>query len=424
MSLPKIVNKLKGEFFFTLFANIFSYLITFCGSIIYVRLLGKHDFGVYTFAFNIISLFLLLNGFGAASGVLQYVSRAKDQFERVAVLQFAFKIGIFFNLLIALFIIAYALIFPLPIPAARPILLTMALFPVGRLYIDIFQAYLRASGQNRIQGYFLIINNSLLLLANIAGIMLFHLYGLIYFTYIAYVVMLIFSSWKFKLPTIIGFAKKDTSLINRKQFISYSFFTTLANAFSGLLFVLDIIIISYIVKEPQLIANYRVATIIPFAINFIPNIAVNYFYPEFAKNAHDPAKIRQLSRYIFLRMFAFSGATSFFLILLAKPLILLIFGKSYQDSILPFQIISFGYWIIASFRTINGNILAAMGKARLSFYLTGFILVVNIIVTYLMVKYYSINGAAIAVVFMYAFSSFIGYIALKLVLRNLEPTRG
>lgn len=424
MSLPKIVNKLKGEFFFTLFANIFSYLITFCGSIIYVRLLGKHDFGVYTFAFNIISLFLLLNGFGAASGVLQYVSRAKDQFERVAVLQFAFKVGIFFNLLIALFIIAYALIFPLPIPAARPILLTMALFPVGRLYIDIFQAYLRASGQNRIQGYFLIINNSLLLLANIVGIMLFHLYGLIYFTYIAYVVMLIFSSWKFKLPAIIGFAKKDTSLINRKQFISYSFFTTLANAFSGLLFVLDIIIISYIVKEPQLIASYRVATIIPFAINFIPNIAVNYFYPEFAKNAHDPAKIRQLSRYIFFRMFAFSGATSVLLILLAKPLILVIFGKSYQDSILPFQIISFGYWIIASFRTINGNILAAMGKARLSFYLTGFILVVNVIVTYLMVKYYSINGAAIAVVFMYAFSSLIGYISLKLVLSNLEPTLG
>ncbi|TXJ01323.1 MAG: hypothetical protein E6Q32_04710, partial [Neisseriales bacterium] len=209
-----------------------------------------------------------------------------------------------------------------------------------------------------------------------------------------------------------------------RQFISYSFFTTLSNAFSGLLFVLDTVIISYVVKDPQILASYRVATMIPFAINFIPNIAINYYYPEFAKNAHDPAKIRQLSRFVSQRMFIFSALVSLILIIAAKPLILTIFGSSYQDSILPFQIISFGYWIIATFRTVNGNILAALGKAKLSFYLTFIILLVNIITTYYLVLKYSMNGAALAIVVMYIFSSLVGYITLKLVLRDLECKNG
>lgn len=417
--LTKLLAKLKSEFVLVLFANLFSYLIAFSGSVIYVRLLGKAEFGIYTFAFGIVSLFLLVNGFGAASGVLQYVSKAKSDVERSGYLNFAFRSGILFNLAISLLLILYAFIIPLPMANARPILLGMALFPVGRLYIDIFQAYLRATGQNKLQAKFLIANNLVLLIVNVIGVAVFKLYGLVYFTYLGYILMYALSVIKFKLPAIKLVQQNDAN-IHKRAFLSYSFFTTLSNAFSGLLFVLDTIIISYIVKEPTLLATYKVATIIPFAINFIPNIAINYFYPQFVQNSANPRKVRELARYVSLRMFAFSTLVSLFLILAAKPLILLIFGANYSDSILPFQIISFGYWIIATFRTVNGNILAALGKAKLSFYLTFLILLVNIGITYLMVLRYSIVGAAVAVVLMYIFSSLVGYITLKLVLKNIE----
>lgn len=418
MNINTLVAKFKSEFFIVLLANVFSYFIAFSGSVIYVRLLGKSDFGLYTFAFNIISLFLLVNGFGAASGVLQYVSRAKNHNEQLNYLRFAFHGGMIFNLAIGVCIVGYALLMPLPLPAARPILLAMALFPVGRLYIDIFQSFFRATGQNKLQAEFSILNNALLLMVNVIGIVAFKLYGLIYFTYLGYGIMLLFSAWKFKLPKL--FTTFSYPAIKIREFISYSFFTTLSNAFSGLLFVLDIIIIGYVVKDTQLIAIYRVATIIPFAINFIPNIAVNYYYPEFAKNADNPAKIRSLARWVSLRMFLFSGTVSLLLIILAHPLINLIFGHGYNQSILPFQIISFGYWIIATFRTVNGNIIAALGKAKLSFYLTAVILLTNIAVTYFMVLKYSIVGAASAVVFMYGFSSLIGYLTLKILLKAKE----
>jgi O-antigen/teichoic acid export membrane protein len=416
--MTKIMHLLRSDFILVLIANLFSYALTFCGSVVYVRLLGKTEFGIYSFAFGIISLFLLVNGFGAASGVLQYVSRSPSIEQQNSYLRFAFACGSGFNLLIGGLIVIYAWLVPLPIATAKPILMTMALFPIGRLYIDIFQAYLRAKQLNYLQAKFLIINNSVLLLVNILGIYCFHLYGLIFFTYLGYGLMLAYSNYKLSLPKAWG--KINYNLIKIKEFISYSFFTTLANAFSGLLFVLDTIIIAYVIKDAQLLASYKVATLIPFAINFIPNIVVNYYYPQFAKAATNPQQIRYLARIVSMRLFIFSAIISIALVLIATPLIKLLFGAQYHDSVLPFQIISGGYWIIASFRSVNGNILAALGKAKLSFYLTTIILMLNIGLTYLFVIHYSIVGAACAVVLMYAFSSLIGYCSLKLVLRNLE----
>lgn len=411
--LHKLNPRFPKDFVLSIFANTFSYLVTFCGAVIYVRLLGKSSYGLYTFAFNIISLFFLINAFGAASGILQYVSKAKTDAEQHEYLRFAFQMGSVFNVGMSLLIIIYALYFPLPIPQAKPVLLAMSLFPIMRLYIDLFPAYLRATQQNIAQARFAITNSITLLLCNFIGVWLFHLYGLIFSTYILYIGMFIYTTYKLKLSHLFILSKFPT--VNRRQFIGYSFFSSLSNAFSGLLFVLDILIISYIIKDTNLIATYKVATIIPFAINFVPGLVMNFYYPEFVKNLHDHVKLKQLKQFIRVRMFIFSFTTSIILILLARPIILTVFGSHYTASILPFQIISFGYWIAATFRIVNGNILAAHGKAKLSFYLTLMNLLINVATTYILVKYFSITGAAIAIVIMYIVSSVVSQIALSTI---------
>lgn len=424
--LKKQILVIKQPFLLNVIANVFSYFIAFCGSIIYVHMLGKINFGLYTFSFNIISLFLLVNGFGAASGVLQYVSRSEDDEVRQSYLRLSFHLGSIFNAAISFLIILYAIFTPLPLNNVRPILLGMALFPIGRLYIDVFQAYLRACGKSTLQAQFSILNNAILLAVNLIGIAIFSLYGLIYSTYIAYVIMFFYSSWKFQLPSVFRSYKYQSNLsgkqieLNLREFVSYSFFSTLSNAFSGLLFVLDIVIIGYVIKDSEAVAAYKIATLIPFAINFIPGIIVTYYYPEFAKIADNRDKLKSLVAFIRKRMFIFSFVVSIFLIILAKPIIFILFGSGYSDSILPFQIVSFGYWIIATFRIINGNVLAALGRAKLSFGITAFMLVLNIAITYFMVSNYSIYGAAMAIVIIYSISSFISSVVLRNIMNNMD----
>ena len=101
---PKeLIKRLFNSGFMHVFiANSFSQLVAFCGAIAYARLLGQHNFGIYSFCYSIITFFLLLNGFGAASGVLQFVSRAKQNSTQLAYLSYSIRLGIIFNVLLSI----------------------------------------------------------------------------------------------------------------------------------------------------------------------------------------------------------------------------------------------------------------------------------------------------------------------------------
>ena len=139
--------------------QLFSYLVAFCGAVVYARLLGKVEFGVYSFANNIIQFFLLVNGFGVASGVLQFVSTAKNLNIKQAYLRYSMVIGLLFNFLLSLGIVFYTFYVPIPVHGAKIILLSMAFFPIGRLYLDVHQAFLRAMQHNKLLAKFLVVNN-------------------------------------------------------------------------------------------------------------------------------------------------------------------------------------------------------------------------------------------------------------------------
>ena len=410
----QFINRVYISGFIHVFiANIVSQLVAFCGSIFYVRMLGVTQFGIYTFAYTIISFFLLMNGFGAASGILQFVSRASDDSTRLSYLKYSVIIGVIFNCILSIGIFLYANIITLPIKGSKEILCLMAFFPIGRLYIDIFQAYLRATLQNQLLAKFAISTNLLLLISNIIGINYYGLQGFIWSTYISYILIIALATFFYKLPNVFQI---KLIRLNIREFISYSMYVTIGNAFSQLLFILDIIIISYILKNAVIIGVYKVATVIPFAINFIPGIVSTFFYPYFAKNAHNYQYIKALKYKIQKGMFIFSFIISVVLIILAKPIITIIFGAAYLDSVIPFQILCFGFWILATFRNINGNVLAALGYAKFAMWQNLFVVIINIILTYVLVINFGIIGSAIGVVVIYAISGAIAGVAIRRVL--------
>jgi O-antigen/teichoic acid export membrane protein len=408
---------IQSGFAHVFIANSFSYFVTFCASIAYARLLGTYNFGIYSFCYSIITFFLLVNGFGAASGILQFVSKSSEHTEQLSYLKYSIKLGILFNLGLSIIIFVYAVFFTLPVPHAKNILIAMAFFPVGRLYIDVFQAYLRATRQNQLLAKFSISTNSILLILNIGGIYYAGLIGLVVTTYISYAIIIIIATHIYKLPNIF---KITAQKINTHKFISYSIYATIGNAFSQLLFILDILLLGYIVKDTIAIAIYKVATVIPFAINFIPGVVITFFYPLFAKNANDLNYVRHLKNKVQKVMLGFSIPISIILILIARPLITFIFGKQYTSSIVPFQILTFGFWIISSFRILYGNILASLGKAKFTMLINLFIVIVNIIATYTLVINFGIIGAAWGVVFIYCLSSGILWYVLRKELASDE----
>ena len=397
-------KSITSGFLYVFSANIFAYLVAFCGAIIYARLMGSHEYGVYSFTYNIISFFLLVNGFGVASGILQYVSKYKDTALQLSYLKFSMSMGVMFNGALSLAIFIYAWVTPLPVPGARNILIAMAFFPIGRLYLDIFQAYLRATRQNKLLAQFAITTNLFLLITNIIGVYLWHILGLVIATYISYVIIIIFSTYIYRLPNPLRIVAIP---IQYREFISYSMYATIGNAFSQLVFILDILLLGYIIKDPLTIALYKVATIIPFALNFIPGVVCSFFYPYFVEHIGEREYIKTLGRKILYAMLGFSVCTSLILIIIAKPLIIFIFGEQYIGSVTPFRILCFGFWIVASFRIVNGSILASLGHAKFAMWFNILLVIFNIIITYWLIIFYGVVGAAIGVVIIYTLASIV-----------------
>ncbi|MBY0379168.1 MAG: oligosaccharide flippase family protein [Burkholderiales bacterium] len=409
-----ISRAISSGFVHVFTANIVSYLVAFCASIAYAHLMQPNEFGIYSFCYTVITFSLLVNGFGAASGVLQFVSKTDNQQLHITYLKYAMHMGILFNICLSIIIFLYATFTPIPIANSKNILIAMAFFPVGRLYIDVFQAYLRATRQNKLLAQFSIGNNSMLLVLNICGIYFHGLMGLVITTYISYLLMIIISSVVLKLPNVFSLAFTKFTF-NQREFFAYSVYATIGNAFSQLLFTLDILILGYIVQDSIAIANYKVATIIPFALNFIPGVIVSFFYPTFAKNSYNLTYIKQLMNKVSKIILGITIPTSLILIISAKPLLGIIFGTKFTDSVLPFQILIFGF-SIASMRILYGNVLASLGKAKFAMWFNILIAIINVIITYTLVHFYGIIGASCGIIIIYAIATLFAKYALNSVI--------
>ena len=78
--LSDIGKKFKTTGFFSIVgAGTLNKIISFVTGIILVRILSKADYGAYSYALNIINFFVLLNGLGTSSCIVQLcVERGDD----------------------------------------------------------------------------------------------------------------------------------------------------------------------------------------------------------------------------------------------------------------------------------------------------------------------------------------------------------
>jgi O-antigen/teichoic acid export membrane protein len=266
--------------------------------------------------------------------------------------------------------------------------------------------------QNKLLARFSICNNSIILAFNISGILYNGIWGLITTTYLSYIVMIVLSNIAMKLPNIFSASNIGMTELNWRKFFSYSIYSTIGNAFSQLIFNLDILILGYLIKDSLLVANYKVATIIPFALNFIPGVIMSFFYPILAKNTHNIQYVAQLKHKIIRLMLIITIPTSLILFIMANPLIQLIFGAKFTPSIVPFQILILGF-PIAAMRILYGNFLASMGKAKFAMGFNCLIALVNVVVTYTLVKHYATIGAASGIVIVYTLATILAGIAVS-----------
>jgi O-antigen/teichoic acid export membrane protein len=379
-----------------LVANGITKVLGFVSVMIVTRLTTESDFGMYSYAFNIVSALVPFMGFGAYQAFLRYSVEARGQVEKKELYRYAFGRGVLFSGILVLLLVIFAPRICNDLPDSESSFRIVAFVILTTLLMEYVKSYARAIHLNaisaRIDAYYAVI------LLILTGVLTYTFGVLGYAVAVAAAPLL----------AILFFVKKMRLLElqwkplrgNSKAFWSYGVYTTLGALLAQLFYAVDLFMIgSYVGDDATEVAIYRIAVIIPIATLVLP---VSVAATDFVRNAQRADDKGALKNYVlnYWKTFGFLSLIVLSTISLLAPHLLSIFGENYMAGADIMRIYLIGSLGAHLLRVPFGNLLSAVGKASLNTYINAIVLVFTILLCGVLLPLYDIKGAAIAMAIM------------------------
>ncbi|MBK1813067.1 oligosaccharide flippase family protein [Clostridium sp. YIM B02505] len=414
----KVMKKLMDKGLFHIFGStIINKLIAFFNNAVIVRLVTVEQFSSYSYANNILSIILLMNGLGVTSGVLQFCSASILDTTKASYEKYAFKVGLVFNFIISIIIISICKFIGLPVANSSELLLLMSGMPILSFILEFINVKFRTTLQNNRFSYITTINTILIFISTIVGGLLGDIKTIILCTYVATTIPIVIGLYwlkhaftKIKMATILEKSMKS-------DFMRFSTTSLANNAISQVLYLFDIFLIGILISDSTSVGIYRTATLIPFTLNFIPLSVSTFIYPYFVMNSKNKNWMIKNTKLLILSMGIFNFIISLILFVFAPLIIKILFGTRYLAGVPSFRMLAIGYFIAGTFRIPVGNILTMLRKVKYLLFVTITTGIVNIILGYYIISNFGYQGAAVTVLVVYILSSVL---TLPYLIYNLK----
>ena len=403
-------------------ANLVNKFLAFISISVIVRVLSKSNYGVFGYSYNLLEFFILFQGLGLSNGVLQFCSETSDLQRQQGIAVFALKVGTVFNIILIFLGLFFSYIYNFKVNSATYVFRSI----VGLLlfiYITAWgEAYLRAKSMNKEYALLINISSVLILLFSITGAYFLGLFGYISGRYIGSVGILIFLSYFLKDDICMLFRTNVRSIENveKKEILKYSIVCMVTNAVSQSLYLADIFVIGIVSPNSIVLADYKVATQIPFALYFLTRSIVTFIYPYFAKNRLDFNWLRSNSLKLLISNFILNLCIGLFLFLCARSVIAIVYGEKYITIIPIFRILIISYITSTSLRIPIGNILGMLRCVKYNLISSIFFGLINIVFNYYFIKSMGAIGAAWSTLLTVSLSGLMDLIMYVFVLNRLK----
>lgn len=403
--IKSIISRLAKTGLFHVFGgSVINKIVTFLSSVVIVRILTKEEYGVFTYAWNIYNIIIVLNGLGAASAVLQMCSeKSGNELYARQVCNYGTRFGLVFDILIALAFLVIGTFVPLEIEGAGELLRLLCLLPVVRLVFDLMTSYLRAQKRNQDFAVLNTVNTVVVFAGSAVGAFLFREKGMVLGYYLAYALSVILGRfWK----RVQLFSKEAAlSKEDKRALRSIAIVSMCNTGLSQLMYQLDIFVLGIVDPQETVLATYRVATIIPSALPFIPIALITYIYPYFAEHRNDGAWCLKRYKQIVLGLGAVNFVISGVLYFFAPFIIRVFFGEEYMDALSIFRLLSVNFFVSGTFRILSGNLLVTQRKLKFNFLVAVVSSCVNVAANFLFINWWGAMGAALATVLVVLLTS-------------------
>jgi len=391
--IPLLSQLRKTGFFHVFSSSTINRIINFVVVFFIVRVLSPEDYAVYTYAFSILSVLLLINGLGVATGILQLCSEKEPgSCQSISLFKYSSRIGMQTDCVLAIALLVSALVVSFPLQGVNTLVGLISFLPLVILAFELIQVWYRSQGANREYARNITINSAFLCFFVLGGALLFNSIG----AFVGYYLTYLFSA----LIASVGMRKtirsktQPPSPLEKRTLLKISLASAVTDGISALLYQIDIIIIGALVTSTLAVAEYRVATLIPVALLFIPSTIMVYLFPYFARNRLD--KKWCLRKYLQATAIvaSFSVLITIILILVSKPLIPFVFGEAYESVSGVFSVLMISYAFNGGFRIITGNIICSQRKYLANLCFAIITVLLFIVLCFILIPLYGIEGAA------------------------------
>ncbi|MDZ7822435.1 MAG: oligosaccharide flippase family protein [Candidatus Marinimicrobia bacterium] len=308
---------------------LFSKLMNFILSILIVRFLAEAVYGNISYAFSIIQIILPLAGLGLHHSLLRFGSvRREKEAKNALFIRFLIN-GTLYSVILMILLIAAAPLLTRRLPDSGPYLRLFSLLLLTFFLSELLLSYFRIQKNNRLYSTGLGIKSVFMLL--VCSLAAFFCHGKGYVWSYTLVPLLLFIVL---MPLAVK--KYDLRFTQRPRekltpFLKYGLWAGLGSIASQLVILVDTIMVANIIADSVQVAVYKVATIIPLNLLFLPMVLLKTDYVYIAENYRSGKFIKSYyKKYlaVFLAVLAMILAVWF----LFSDMIMRIFGSEYAAS--------------------------------------------------------------------------------------------
>lgn len=381
--------------------------------------MSPEDYGVYSYVQSILSALLLFNGFGVLVGMLQLCSEEiQGSLKSIGIFKYSTKIGVAADVIMALGLLIAAFVITLPLEGASSLLRLISFLPLAVFIFEVIQVWYRSQSANREYSLNMTINSILLALGTLGGALIFAAEGAFLGYYLAYIISTCVAF--FGIRKVVKVKAPVPAPEEKKILVKISITAALNNAVSSLVYLIDVLLIGSLLVSSIAVAEYKVATLIPTALAFIPSTIMVYMVPYFARHRLDKTWCYQKYKTTTVLVLCITVFLVVILILCAEPLITILFGTEYVTVVPVFRLLLIGFFFNGGLRTVAGNILGSQRKYTLNLIVSILMVVVDVVFCVLLIPRYGIMGAAFGNIAAMGLAAIIMNTAL---IRLLKPKK-
>ncbi|WP_298765637.1 polysaccharide biosynthesis C-terminal domain-containing protein [uncultured Polaribacter sp.] len=371
-------------------ATLCSRLFSFLAAYFALKLIPNKELGVVLFAYNIVLFIIPISGLGLHQSFIRYGALLKTDTEKNSLFLYVLKKGILVSCIMILLIALVSIFINFQFKETKMYLILLSLIIIPSFLLEIIKAKLRLDYKNKQFAYTEIIQSVLLVLLVVLLSFFFKEMGYA----LALVLAPLMTTFIFLKKINLNLKPIKTATIVDFNFWKYGFFASLSNVVTQLLFVIDILLIGYLLSNTEMVTNYRYISLIPFSLLFLPRVFMATDFVAFTENIFNKDYIYKYIKSYMLLFTILSVVMVVFSFFFGSKIIALLdpnFTK-YADTFLILMIGIAGIFVL---RGLFGNLLSSIGKAHINYYIATIALIINIASNYYLIPKLGIKGAAI-----------------------------